>query len=279
MIHVLTVHWKRPDWIRIQLRYLQRFLTEPFASYCFYTGIDPSECVGFDHAFETTLASHPDKLNTLADIAIDRAQGEDDILLFLDGDAFPIRSLNNPIEQALSEFPLLAVQRLESGGDMQPHPCFCATTVGFWKKIAGDWNAGYHWTISNGRARTDVGGNLLASLLEHEIPWRPLVRTAGLTGHGMYFSIYGNLVYHHGAGFRDAWSTYDMLQQPFGRFLHQVTPNALWPAVSRLLPTAAAIKRNNAVSRDIFKRICSDPGFFDRLDLSPAKQVPAVDNA
>ena len=59
---------------------------------------------------------------------------------------------------------LLAVKRLENNGDIQPHSLFCATTVGFWRQINGDWNYGYEWLNNQNRHVTDVGGNLLKIL-------------------------------------------------------------------------------------------------------------------
>ena len=62
------------------------------------------------------------------------AESDEDILLFIDGDAFPISDVATYAEEKLKQFPLIAVQRSENDGDPQPHPCFCITTVGFWKK-------------------------------------------------------------------------------------------------------------------------------------------------
>ena len=36
-----------------------------------------------------------------------------------------------------------------------------------------------------------------------DTPWVQLLRTNGSALHPMFFGIYGNVVYHHGAGFRD----------------------------------------------------------------------------
>jgi hypothetical protein len=94
------------------------------------------------------------------------------------------------------------VRRDENLGDRQPHPSFCLTTVGFWTAVDGDWHRGYEWTSSTGDRVTDVGGNLLGILSEHGTPWRPLLRTNRVDLDPLWFGIYGDVVYHHGAGFR-----------------------------------------------------------------------------
>lgn len=89
----------------------------------------------------------------------------------------PIGDVEALLEQNLYMRKLVAVQRLENDGDPQPHPCFCATTVGFWREIAGDWNAGYIWKNKRRHPFTDIGGNLLEKLTKTGVPWLPLLRS------------------------------------------------------------------------------------------------------
>jgi hypothetical protein len=96
----------------------------------------------------------------------------------------------------------MAVRRDENLGDCQPHPLFCATTVGFWKDIEGDWRAGGAWINSAGREVADVGGNLMVKLRERGIEWLPLLRTNTSNPHPVWFGIYDHRIYHHGAGFQ-----------------------------------------------------------------------------
>src|SRR5919198_425248 len=49
---------------------------------------------------------------------------------------------------------------------------------------------------------TDVGGNLLGLLEARGIEWYPLLRTNKVNPHPLQFGVYGDLVYHHGGGFR-----------------------------------------------------------------------------
>jgi hypothetical protein len=193
---VLTVHWEDDRWIRPQLRFLTRNLDD-FRVYASLNGVDPSWSARF-HFAEDLPGTHPEKLNALAEIA--RADGApDDLLLFLDGDAFPIAPVTRAV---LGDTSLAAVRRDENLGQTQPHPCFCVTTAAFWSDIEGDWREGHTWTASNGAELTDVGGNLLGILEARNIAWRPLLRTNRVNLDPLWFGIYADLAYHHGAGFR-----------------------------------------------------------------------------
>lgn len=197
MLHVVTVHWQDDRWIEPQLRFLRRNLPADHRVYASLNGIDPSFDREFFYAADLE-GGHADKLNALAAVVAEHAD-PDDLLMFLDGDAFPIAPIGPAV---LGDTALAAVRRDENLGDRQPHPSFCLTTVGFWSEIGGDWRRGYEWTSSTGDHVTDVGGNLLGILTESAIPWRPLLRTNRLDLDPLWFAIYGDVVYHHGAGFR-----------------------------------------------------------------------------
>jgi hypothetical protein len=197
VLHVVTVHWQDDRWIEPQQRFLRRNLPDGYRVYASLNGIDRAWDRMFSYAADLE-GGHADKLNELAGIVAERAE-PDDLLVFLDGDAFPIAPVG---PELLGGTPLCAVRRDENLGDRQPHPSFCVTTVGFWSTVGGDWRRGYEWTSSTGDHVTDVGGNLLGILTEREIAWRPLLRTNRVDLDPLWFGIYGDVVYHHGAGFR-----------------------------------------------------------------------------
>ena len=117
-------------------------------------------------------------------------------------DAFPIAPVYERLASELEQHKLIAVQRLENLGEGQPHPCFCVTTVGLWKQIGGTWKKGYQWINAMGNPDTDVGGKLLGLLTKYQIPWLPLHRSNTFNLNTILFGVYGDMVYHHGAGFR-----------------------------------------------------------------------------
>jgi hypothetical protein len=200
VIHVVTVHIDSPLWLEIQTRYLREHLTAPYKTWTSLEKIDTSYGVHFDHVIEQT-GRHSDKLNHLA-IEVLHEASDDDLLMFLDGDAFPISDPMPLISDGLARAPLLAIRRVENAGDPQPHPSFCVTSAQLWRELGGDWSRGYMWTNEYGYRVSDVGGNLLRKLELTGTPWVPVLRSNRKNFDPVLFGIYGDVIYHHGAGFR-----------------------------------------------------------------------------
>jgi len=200
VLHIATVHHVSPRWIEIQTKHLREHVSVPYKTWTSLQEIDPSYAVHFDRVIDQS-GSHPGKLNNLA-VEISHEAEDDDLIMFLDGDAFPIADPMPLIRDSLAKAPLLAVRRAENGGDEQPHPCFCVTTVGTWRKLPGDWSMGHRWVLPDGRRPTDVGGNLLRVLELTNTPWVDILRTNPEHIDPLFFAIYGETIYHHGAGFR-----------------------------------------------------------------------------
>jgi hypothetical protein len=226
VIYVATVHWHSPRWLEPQRRYLERNVASPFRVYAQLEGIDNRHPVGIDVVTDVKLdsdlppVSHAARLNGMAMLIGERAD-PDDVLIFLDGDAFPIAPLDDFLTRALGRFPLVAIRREENLADRQPHPSFCATTVGFWQELGGDWRGGLDWTWTNalGWNVNDTGGKLLATLTEKSVDWYPLARTNRRNLHPVLFGVYDDLVYHHGAAFHAAFDRVDRAEA------------GLWPSV------------------------------------------------
>jgi hypothetical protein len=221
--------------------------------------------------------AHSGKLNRLAEST---DAEDDDVLLFLDGDAFPVTPIGEFLGERLAQFPLVAVRRDENLGDVQPHPCFCATTAGFWRDIGGNWSPGA-WTDDAGREVEDVGGALLQILSERGIEWCPLLRTNRHNLHPVLFGLYEERIYHHGAGFRPAFVRADLPDVdpvvPLPPWLPAEPPSTtigrlswrlkgkLWfelrkrPAIRK---TQDAARRNDALSECVFQWIQRDPRFY-----------------
>ena len=120
--------------------------------------------------------NHADKLNFLASRICEDA-GDGDILIFLDGDAFPVADFLSDVKQKIEGNKLTAINVMENTGQKQPSPSFCATTMGFWKEIGGDWMPGYSWKDVDGNDVTDTGGNLLKQLEDFKVDWNRMTRT------------------------------------------------------------------------------------------------------
>jgi hypothetical protein len=200
MLYIASVHYMSPRWIEIQSRYLREHISVEYRTWSSLEGIDPSYGSHFDRVLEQR-GLHAAKLNHLA-LEISREAAPEDLLMFLDGDAFPIADPMPLIASGLARAPLVAVRRAENFDQPQPHPCFCVTTVGTWDAIHGDWCAGYPWPARQGRLTSDVGGNLLRSLELSDTPWVQVLRSNHHDLDPLYYGIYGETIYHHGAGFR-----------------------------------------------------------------------------
>jgi hypothetical protein len=267
VLHIATVHFRSARWIPIQARELQRHLRVPFRTWTSLEGIDPSYGRYFDRVIEQG-GPHADKLNHLA-LEIAHEADDDDLLMFLDGDAFPIADPAPLIASGLREAPLLAVQRTENGGDPQPHPCFCVTTVGAWRALPGDWTKGYMWKGAKGKARTDVGANLMRQLELTGTPWSPVLRTNRRNPHPLFFAVYGDVVYHHGAGFRSPISRIDVAGFTPIRYVNlPILRPVAWRLgfLRRQAQSRLIARRNQKLSEEIFARIeCDDRRWLDDL--------------
>jgi len=202
VINVVTVHWRTAKWVDPQLAYLQRNLPGPYRVFASLNEIDDPDLRARFYFADEIEGGHGAKLNALAEVVAGRADAGE-TLVFLDGDAFPVRPLLPWLGDVLARHQLCAVRRDENLGDRQPHPSFCATSVGFWKEIGGDWR-GAPWTNAAGREVVDAGGKLLAALDERAVAWMPLLRTNSYNPHPLWYGVYAHRVYHHGAGFQEA---------------------------------------------------------------------------
>ncbi len=302
MLHVVTIHWQSPRWIDPQLAYLSRNLSGPHRVVASLNGItDPAMWRQFDVAVELE-GTHAEKLNALAALVLDQAE-PNDRLVFLDGDAFPVRPVDVWIDGILRGHPLAAVRRDENLGDRQPHPCFTVTTCGFWAELGGDWREGGTWTNSAGDTTSDVGGTLLHQLAAGGHDWLPLLRTNTHNPEPLWFGVYGHRVYHHGAGFRPpvsrvgdhaeqtllrqgaatAWGTSleglarRVVRRP--SLVKEVRPSALRDALMVTVGKrtrrwherrrARRLRRAEDRQRAVYAALMDDPEFFLAFDDSP----------
>jgi hypothetical protein len=297
VIYVATVHWVDPKWVEPQRRYLEACLDAPFRVFANLQGVeDHRHDASFDFVTRSD-GTHPDKLNELAKEISVHAEA-DDVLMFLDGDAFPVRPLDGWMEELLSPHPLAAVRRDENAGDVQPHPCFCVTTVGFWNDVGGDWRPGT-WLTAEGVEAQDVGGRLLSILDERSIGWRPILRSNAVNLHPVLYGIYEHHVYHHGAGFRPPIARADEANVPVaenedylwlktrahGKSIRQLRPRHA-PQLARLARDSLKARKLNAYIREegrrsdeTYRDICVDSEFYRRFETKAREPGRGVSDA
>ena len=267
MIYIATVHFKDARWIEPQATYLRRHLTEPYRVFASCQGVDS----GWHDFFDCVVPSaggHSGKLNLLA-AEIAAVADPDDLVVFLDGDAFPIADPLPLVRSLLQNNDLVAIRRDENDADRQPHPSFCVTSVGTWRDLGGDWSEGHVWRAGS-RRTTDVGGNLLRALERSGTPWAPLLRSNVANLHPLMFGVYAGIVYHHGAGFRKTFQAVD-----------KASVAAVGPASRRTSFHIGNVKikrdsarkryikgvrrRNQQLSDDVFRSLVVDPEFWRAL--------------
>jgi len=196
VINVATVHWKSRLFQDIQYEYVSKNLDGPrIWAFLDRVSEDHEGKDGARYFFhkDSGQTNHLVKLDMLADL-ICEASAPGDVIVFMDGDAWPIAPMHEFIAESLKEFPVGAVVRTENG-ERYPHPCFAFTTVGYWRETGLSW------------AKQDVNC-MLKTLESRREGWTRLPRSGGLAEHPVFFSIYGDMVYHHGAGFRVPVSAY-----------------------------------------------------------------------
>lgn len=206
-VFVCTVHIaSEPLWSVIQPSFLRAHLPNAVL----IAAID--QRLGAAPAFDDVSVmegTHRGKLDELGRrVADGMTTAESDVIVFIDGDAFPVRPLMPLIADVLRDFPLAAVCREENDEDY-PHPSFCVTTVGFWRHLGGTWEVS-----SDPASRfNELGGGKLRDLMrDRGVTWRRLLRSNAFNPHPVMFGLYERVIYHHGAGFRTPVTAADRKQ-------------------------------------------------------------------
>src|ERR1700722_11377980 len=92
MINVITVHWMSDKWVAAQLSYLKRNMNAPYRLVASLNGIEDPGVRGLFDIAKDVEGEHPEKLDLLAGMVAEDAEPSD-VLVFLDGDAFPVQPL------------------------------------------------------------------------------------------------------------------------------------------------------------------------------------------
>jgi len=263
MIHIATVHFHTDRWIDLQLQRLAARLGRPYKTYAYLDGEAAAHAARFDEAVvPDERIGHWKKLDELAAMICAHA-APDDVLLFLDGDAFPVADLGAPLERMLAEHPLAAIRRTENYGDPFPHPSFCATTPRFWLETGASWVGGHQVVNTRGESFTDTGANLHLMLEQRGIGWLPLSRSNARNLHPILFGVYDDLIYHHGAGFRRTLTRTDQIE--IEEEAAAMTPDGEVTEELRERLTKERIERNWKVSEQVYAAAVTHEDFWRRL--------------
>ena len=249
-----TVHiGPDPFWAKIQSAAIRRHLTGAIVVAAQDEDIGGSMYFDRVESMEGILR---DKLDVLAGLVCQEMSGsDDDILIFLDGDAFPVSDLAAFAEAALAEAPLAAICRREAGEDF-PHPSFCVTTVGCWREIEGTWALAAG--VSEESPINDDGAMLRDILRRRHVNWTPILRSNAWDLHPVFYGIYGGAIYHHGAGFRMPVSAADR------NLWRHAAPEGTWTSRDKYEFFFEVVARQNSVLDQFLRRlIVRVPTFYE----------------
>ena len=199
MIYIVTVHHKTNMWIELQQKCLQKYTNEEYKIYgCNFQVGEYNKNYFFYENDLPGIGHHP-RVSFLTDRILENKNiDDDDLILFLDGDAFPIANWVDFVKEKLIDNFLVGVERLENE-EMYPHVSFICTYIKNWKEIM-TW--GDAWQHKGSGGPNDYGSMLGDRLRNKNIKWHKLHRSNKTNYHPLFFGIYDNLVYHHGCGFR-----------------------------------------------------------------------------
>lgn len=245
-VHIITIHWG-DKWLDIQYKKIKKYNPDALI-WAYIDNCDNSKIQKykdkFHFAHSSGLKDHATKLDKLMTI-VEQHSNPNDIICFLDADAFPLKNIKEYWETIEKSYPLAAVVR-EENGDTSPHPCFAITTKTFWKKNNLSWK---HDDIGSEYIKNyhDVGGLLrkkLGSSKSKDKKWFPIKRNYKEKElHPLLFGIYEDIVYHHGAGSRPPCERCDRIDSK-GNLLERNHPLVL-----------QKIKKNQEISQIIYRQL------------------------
>ena len=198
MIHILTVHYV-DKWIDIQLENLSKYIKEPFRVYT-VLGENYEKHKDKFYYVEEGRDKHYNSLQKLHKVLDDENPNENDIIIVLDSDAFPIKSLDDYLEDKLKDYEFLAINAPEHNYEplpIQPFECFYAFRYNFFSKYE-------FWFKFEPGIHSNWIDWMIDWFKNKSIEWYPLNRSSPLINlHPLYFGIYDDIIYHNWTGSRN----------------------------------------------------------------------------
>ena len=249
MIKICTIHHKTDKFLNLQYNYLQKFTNSDFSMICGFDNINiPDTKSNVNYVdFTNQRQTHSQRLNHLFNVTNNGSSNDDDVLIFMDSDCFPIKSWVDYVVEKLKTNPIVAIQRSENFSaplgcipEVHPHPCFFATTFGFWRKN----------NLSFDDQET-TGYSLLNFLSSNNLDFYKLLRSNTVNLHPLMFGIYDDLFYHHGAGNRPPYDGVDICLRK--RLEKGVSLDLFYPRI---------LVFNEKLSNLVYKEIMEDENFI-----------------
>lgn len=267
MIHYATIHHGTDSWIDLQLKHIS-YYTSDYKVWCqFSRDLDLDRYRSRFHYAEyktvqpeSMVEDHYRALDDLAQLIVsDESTDEDDVIVFIDSDSIPINPVNDLVKQKLKNHDFVAVQRIENANSLIPHPCFAFCIVKFWKENQLTWapeEVNHTGMEKPNNYLGDPGGKLYTYFNEKNIEWGKLHRDyqKSLFVDNVLYSVYADIVYHHGGVSRTDRIRKKRAKLPWSAFLYR----------TRATPVSMNTGDNRKFFNNIFDQI--EQHIFDMLE-------------
>ncbi|WOI38742.1 hypothetical protein R1T43_06845 [Alteromonas sp. CI.11.F.A3] len=218
--------------------------------------------------------SHPSKQHSMALTQLmDRAFRDGcEVAFTLDVDSFPIRDdwMTSMETKAAERQGVCAVHRKENGDSFLPHPCGAAILSTFVDKYPFEFypegieDKAKHF-LSKYNQRPDSGIGLAYVLWENEHSWSEILRSNHVDLHYMIAGIYGDLIFHLGAGSRRPIFFQEMR---CNRIIHLIAPLKGKPLLWRLHSLIERgvegylVRRNRKIVKSVMRELTNNADAF-----------------
>ena len=248
MLHIVTINWTTDKWIDIQADSFKEFIKIPYKVYTKLGNMGDDMFKKHSHKFyycapgKENEKSHVTIGTKLSLDEIKKDLNPDDIILFIDSDAFLINNLDILIKK-LEEYPFVSCQEPQHEIDPTrkiPHPMFLM----FKAKTLNEKLYYYLTTIINMGTGTWWDG-LIQWMKDNKYEYYPVERSNKINLHPLYFGLYEDIIYHHWAGSRK------MITRP-DRRLHKQTGESL----------ESIAEKNHKLSNQVYEQILHQKDVF-----------------
>ncbi len=210
-MHILTQHFGTDAWFEIQKNHLEKYTLkkERYKVYlATYKTSIPDSFILPPNYVHINLNEHPEFRNEHY-LIIEEAYEkfvkphakDNDIIIYMDNDAFPCDSWEDKLESYLTENDICAVYRYEDRGLDQPDQYFPYPHLCFFsfKKKTRDMY-GFKHEIPEGFPCP--GFTICDVIRQNNLKVKELIRTNKFNSHNVMFGIYDDMIYHHSSGSR-----------------------------------------------------------------------------
>jgi hypothetical protein len=264
MIYFITIHHETDAFVNMQAEYLKKNTQEPYLVICGVSGLGDSLRANPDNIssykfvdLSEVMNQHWYRMNYLFEVLKNdpQIQLEDNAkLVFLDGDAFPISPRwTTIVDDYLTGHEIAAISRSENPEPMladkykpYPHPCFFATRVDFWRDNDLKWN------LDPANGVETAGPTLKIWSEENGYKIKHLLRSNHMDLHPLFYGVYDDIIYHHGAGNRQVYDSVDIWSRPRLAEKYSVGLDLAYPQIPQFNKGVNVLVYNQIINDDKF---------------------------